>query len=155
MNKHDVMKALERCASLGDCCYDCPYSGMDCCYRHLCEDALSLLQSTDDEHNVIASPTYHTAIIYTKHTNLMPWYNGRCDAPRNPTAREYYSKDRDVHLILLVRHEDGKCICRIKCPINPLPIKGEFQCVSTSEMTKLLTSMGWKYKEKIRYATFK
>ena len=155
MNKHDVMKAMERCASLGDCCYDCPYRGMDCCYRHLCEDALSLLQSTDDEHNVIASPTYHTAIIYTKHTNLMPWYNGRCDAPRNPTAREYYSKDREVQLILLVRHEDGKCICRIKCPINPLPIKGDFQCVSTGEMSKLLKSMGWTYKEKVHSGMFK
>ena len=155
MNKHDVMKAMERCASLGDCCYDCPYRGMDCCYRHLCEDALSLLQSTDDEHNVIASPTYHTAIIYTKHTNLMPWYNGQCDAPRNPTAREYYSKDREVQLILLVRHEDGKCICRIKCPINPLPIKGDFQCVSTGEMSKLLKSMGWTYKEKVHSGMFK
>lgn len=155
MNKHDVMNALERCASFGDCCGDCPYRGMDCCDRHLCEDALALLQSTKDEHNVIASPTYHTAIIYTKHTNLMPWYNDRCDAPRNPTAREYYSKDRDVQLILLVRHEDGKCICRIKCPINPLPIKGEFQCVSTGEMSKLLKSMGWIYKEKVHYGMFK
>ena len=154
MNKHDVMNALERCASLGDCCDDCPYRGMDYCYRHLCEDAFALFQSTEDEHNVIASPAYHTAIIYTKHTNLMPWYNGRCDAPRNPTAREYYSKDRDVQLILLVRHEDGKCICRIKCPINPLPIKGEFQCVSTGEMSKLLKSMGWTYKEKVHSGMF-
>lgn len=63
-------------------------------------------------------------------------------------------KNRDVHLILLVRHEDGKCICRIKCPINPLPIKGEFQCVSTGEMSKLLKSMGWTYKEKVHYGMF-
>ena len=68
--------------------------------------------------------------------------------------REMYSKDRDVQLILLVRHEDGKCICRIKCPINPLPIKGEFQCVSTGEMTKLLKSMGWTYKEKVHSGMF-
>ena len=68
--------------------------------------------------------------------------------------RERYSKDRDVQLILLVRHEDGKCICRIKCPINPLPIKGEFQCVSTGEMSKLLKSMGWTYKEKVRSGMF-
>ena len=111
-------------------------------------DAIALLQSNDTK------PTYHTAIIYTKHTNLMPWYNGRCDAPRNHTAREYYSKNRDVQLILLVRHEDGKCICRIKCPINPLPIKGEFQCVSTGEMSKLLKSMGWTYKEKVHSGMF-
>lgn len=161
MNKHDVMNALECCASLTDC-GNCPYHGMNYCDRHLCEDALALLQSTKDEHNVIASPTYHTAIIYTKHTNLMPWYNGRCDAPRNPTAREYYSKDREVQLILLVRHEDirigdtikSKCICRIKCPINPLPIRGEFECVSTGEMTKLLASIGWKYKRKVHSSMF-
>ena len=155
MNKNDVMKALEWCAFSGSDCGDCPYGGMIHCDRHLCEDALALLQSTEDKPNAIASPTYHTAIIYTKHTNLMPWYNGRCDAPRNPTAREYYSKDRDVQLILLVRHEDNKCICRIKCPINPLPIKGEFQCVSTGEMSKLLKSMGWTYKEKVHSGMFK
>lgn len=147
MNKHDVMNALECCASLTDC-GNCPYHGMNYCDRHLCEDALSLLKSNDTK------TTYHTAIIYTKHTNLMPWYNGRCDAPRNHTAREYYSKDREVQLILLVRHEDGKCICRIKCPINPLPIKGEFQCVSTGEMSKLLKSMGWTYKEKVHSGMF-
>ena len=162
MNKHDVMNALERCASFGDCCDDCPYRGMDCCDRHLCEDALALLQSTEGEHNVIASPTYHTAIIYTKHTNLMPWLQSNYDrfgthgtTEQAQRIREIYSKDRDVRLILLVRHEDGKCICRIKCPINPLPIKGEFQCVSTGEMSKLLKSMGWTYKEKVHSGMFR
>lgn len=149
MNKHDVMKALSLCNShSGDACTKCPYAGTNNCYIQMTHDAIALLQSNDTK------PTYHTAIIYTKHTNLMPWYNGRCDDPRNPTAREYYSKDRDVQLILLVRHEDGKCICRIKCPINPLPIKGEFQCVSTGEMSKLLKSMGWTYKEKVRSGMF-
>lgn len=153
MNKHDVMKALALCNDNGVLtCADCPYAGMDECYKHLVSDTIALLES---EHWYDDKPTYHTAIIYTKHTNLMPWYNGRCDAPRNPTAREYYSKDREVQLILLVRHEDNKCICRIKCPINPLPIKGEFQCVSTGEMSKLLKSMGWTYKEKVHYGMFK
>ena len=170
MNKHDVMNAMERCASLGDCCDDCPYRGMDYCYRHLCEDAFALFQSTEDEHNVIASPAYHTAIIYTKHTNLMPWlqsnytkFGTRGTTEQAQRIREMYSKDREVQLILLVRHEDvrigdtikNKCICRIKCPINPLPIKGEFECVSTGEMTRLLASMGWKYKEKVHYSMFK
>ena len=149
MNKHNVMKALALCNShSGDACTKCPYAGTNNCYIQMTHDAIALLQSNDTK------PTYHTAIIYTKHTNLMPWYNGRCDAPRNHTAREYYSKDRDVQLILLVRHEDGKCICRIKCPINPLPIKGEFQCVSTGEMSKLLKSMGWTYKEKVHSGMF-
>lgn len=136
MNKHDVM-AL--CNSRGGDA--CPYAGTNT------HDAIALLQS---------KPTYHTAIIYTKHTNLMPWLQS--NYPKFGQAqriREYYSKDRDVQLILLVRHEDGKCICRIKCPINPLPIKGEFQCVSTGEMSKLLKSMGWKYKEKVHSGMFK
>ena len=170
MNKHDVMKALEWCAFSGSDCGDCPYGGMIHCDRHLCEDALALFQSTEDEHNVIASPAYHTAIIYTKHTNLMPWLQSNYErfgthgtTEQAQRIREMYSKDRDVQLILLVRHEDvriggtikNKCICRIKCPINPLPIKGEFECVSTGEMTRLLASMGWKYKEKVHYSMFK
>lgn len=161
MNKNDVMKALELCAFSGSDCGDCPYHGMNYCDRHLCEDALTLLQYTEDEHNVIASPTYHTAIIYTKHTNLMPWlqsnytkFGTHGTTEQALRIREMYSKDRDVQLILLVRHEDGKCVCRIKCPINPLPIKGEFQCVSTGEMSKLLKSMGWTYKEKVHSGMF-
>ena len=162
MNKNDVMKALECCAFSGSDCGDCPYGGMIHCDRHLCEDALALLQSTEDKHNAIASPTYHTAIIYTKHTNLMPWlqsnytkFGTHGTTEQALRIRERYSKDRDVQLIILVRHEDGKCICRIKCPINPLPIKGEFQCVSTGEMSKLLKSMGWTYKEKVHSGMFR
>ena len=156
MNKHDVMKALAICGDINHVgCEECPYNGVDGCDTHLNNDAIALLQSNDTK------PTYHTAIIYTKHTNLMPWLqsnypkfgtNGTTEQAQR--IREYYSKDRDVHLILLVRHEDGKCICRIKCPINPLPIKGEFQCVSTGEMSKLLKSMGWTYKEKVHYGMF-
>lgn len=156
MNKHDVMKALTLCGTGSATCTGCPYYGMNGCDRHMCDDALSLLQSNDTK------PTYHTAIIYTKHTNLMPWlqsnytkFGTHGTTEQVQSIRAAYEKDRDVQLILLVRHEDGKCICRIKCPINPLPIKGEFQCVSTGEMTKLLKSMGWTYKEKVHYGMFK
>lgn len=160
MDKENVMKAMERCASLGDCCYDCPYRGMDCCYRHLCENALALLKAKANDKS-----TYHTAIIYTKRDNLSKWFdiNGYKYAQganieysdTYQRMRAVYATEREIQLILLVRHEENKCICRIKCPINPLPIKGEFQCVSTSEMTKLLASMGWKYKEKLSLGLFK
>lgn len=156
MDKANVMKALELCGTGSETCTGCPYYAMGGCDRRMCDDALSLLQSNDATH------TYHTAIIYTKHTNLMPWlqsnytkFGTHGTTEQVLRIREMYSKDRDVQLILLVRHEEGKCICRIKCPINPLPIKGEFQCVSTSEMTKLLASMGWKYKEKVHSDMFK
>ena len=154
MDKENVMKALSLCPG-SDTCTGCPYYGMDGCDRHMCGDALALLKAND-------KPTYHTAIIYTKHTNLMPWLQSRYEmfgthgtTEQAQRIHEMYSKDRDVQLILLVRHEEGKCICRIKCPINPLPIKGEFQCVSTSEMSKLLTSMGWTYKAKYGIGMFR
>ena len=156
MNKYDVMKALSLCGTESTTCTECPYYAMGDCDRRMCDDALSMLQSNDTK------PTYHTAIIYTKHTNLMPWlqsnytkFGTHGTTEQALRIREMYSKDRDVQLILLVRHEDGKCICRIKCPINPLPIKGEFQCVSTGEMSKLLKSMGWTYKEKVHSGMFR
>lgn len=154
MDKANVMKALELCGTGSETCTGCPYYGMDGCDRHMCDDALSLLKAKAND-----KPTYHTAIIYTKRDNLSKWLNSRypqfMDAQEAARIRAEYATEREIQLILLVRHEEGKCICRIKCPINPLPIKGEFQCVSTSEMTKLLASMGWKYKEKVHSAMFK
>lgn len=157
MNKHDVMKALALCSDANVMsCEECPYYGIADCDARMTNDAIALLKSNDTK------PTYHTAIIYTKHTNLMPWLQSSYErfgthgtTEQAQRIREMYSKDREVQLILLVRHENGKCICRIKCPINPLPIKGEFQCVSTGEMSKLLKSMGWTYKEKVHSGMFK
>ena len=154
MDKANVMKALELCGTGSETCTGCPYYGMDGCDRHMCDDALSLLKAKAND-----KPTYHTAIIYTKRDNLLKWLNSRYskfrDAQEAARIRAEYATEREIQLILLVRHEEGKCICRIKCPINPLPIKGEFQCVSTSEMTRLLSSMGWTYKEKVHSAMFK
>lgn len=157
MDKTNVMKALYLCGTGSEICTGCPYYGMNGCARHMCDDALSLLKAKAND-----KTTYHTAIIYTKRTNLMPWlqsnytkFGTHGTTEQAQHIRAAYEKERDVQLILLVRHEEGKCICRIKCPINPLPIKGEFQCVSTSEMTRLLTSMGWTYKEKVHSAMFK
>ena len=154
MDKANVMKALELCGTGSETCTGCPYYGMDGCDRHMCDDALSLLKAKAND-----NPTYHTAIIYTKRDNLSKWLNSRYskfrDAQEAARIRAEYATEREIQLILLVRNEENKCICRIKCPINPLPIKGEFQCVSTSEMTKLLASMGWKYKEKVHSGMFK
>ena len=159
MDKANVMKALELCGTGSETCTGCPYYGMDGCDRHMCDDALSLLKAKAN-----GNPAYHTAIIYTKRDNLLKWLDHRyteyVDVEKEFAAeaariRAEYATEREIQLILLVRHEEGKCICRIKCPINPLPIKGEFQCVSTSEMTRLLASMGWTYKEKVRSAMFK
>lgn len=154
MDKTNVMKALSLCGTGSEICTGCPYYGMDGCDRHVCDDALSLLKAMAND-----KPTYHTAIIYTKRDNLLKWLNSRYpkfkDAQEAARIRAEYATEREIRLILLVRYEDNKCICRIRCPLNPLPIKGEFQCVSTGEMSKLLKSMGWTYKEKIHCSMFK
>lgn len=151
MDKANVMKALEVCCK-ESCPDNCPYWGIEDCCAHMRNDALALLKANDKS-------TYHTAIIYSKRNNLLKWLNSRYpkfrDAQEAARIRAEYATEREIQLILLVRHENEKTICRIKCPINPLPIKGEFQCVSTSEMTKLLASMGWKYKEKVHSGMFK
>lgn len=128
---------------------------MNDCDRHMRDNALGLLKA-DEKAN---KPTYNQAVIYTKRDNLLKWldihYPKFRDAKEAARIRAEYVTEREIQLILLVRCEEGKTICRIRCPINPLPIKGEFQCVSTSEMTDLLASMGWKYKKKIHSAMFR
>ena len=162
MDKANVIKALELCGTEGETCTKCPYWGMGGCDRHMCDDAIALLKA-DEKAN--EKPTYHQAIIFTKRDNLSKWFNANCSkfivdgnmeySEHFVRAEKLYAQERDIQLILLVRFDNGKCICRIKCPINPLPIKGEFQCVSTSEMSKLLTSMGWTYKAKYGIGMFR
>lgn len=162
MDKANVMKALSLCGTGSETCTGCPYYGMGGCDRHMCDDALTLLKA-DEKAN--EKPTYHQAIIFTKRDNLSKWFDANCSkfivdgnmeySEHFVRAEKLYAQERDIQLILLVRYENGKCICRIKCPINPLPIKGEFQCVSTSEMSKLLTSMGWTYKAKYGIGMFR
>lgn len=158
MDKANVMKALSLCGTGSETCTGCPYYGMGGCDRHMCDDALTLLKANE-------KPIYHQAIIFTKRDNLSKWFDANCSkfivdgnmeySEHFVRAEKLYAQERDIQLILLVRFENGKCICRIKCPINPLPIKGEFQCVSTSEMSKLLTSMGWTYKAKYGIGMFR
>ena len=158
MDKANVIKALEICEKGEGDCTGCPYSNIAGCTYCLNKDAISLLKANE-------KPTYHQAIIFTKRDNLSKWFDANCSkfivdgnmeySEHFVRAEKLHAQERDIQLILLVRYENGKCICRIKCPINPLPIKGEFQCVSTSEMSKLLTSMGWTYKEKYGIEMFR
>lgn len=94
---------------------------------------------------------YTYAYIFTKRTNLLPWLESQHYFNVSDATRSHYEKEREVQLILLVRHESKRTpqgttnrrFCKIKCPINPLPIKGEFEVVSVAEICKLLRSLGW------------
>ena len=148
MDKANVIKALELCGTKSKTCTGCPYYGMGGCDRHMCDDALALIK-TDEKAN--EKPTYHQAIIFTKRDNLVKYLWGK-PALSN---QEYYARERDVQLILLVRYEEGKCICRIQCPSNPLPIKGEFEAPSIGAVSHTLQTMGWTYKEKLPLSMFR
>lgn len=156
MEKETVMKALSACGQGFEACPECPYRNTDTCVRDMCGDALALLKA-DEKAN--EKPTYGMAIIFTKRDNLLKWFSANDTFYAQGTdayqrKRAVYAKEREIHLILLVRYEEGKPICRIKCPINPLPIKGEFEPVNVAAVQRLLVSLGWIFKEKINLHMF-
>lgn len=154
MDKENVMKALSLCGTGSETCTGCPYYGMGGCDRHMCDDAITLLKANE-------KPTYGMAIIFTKRDNLLKWFSANdgfwaLGTNAYQRARAVYAKEREVRLILLVRfNEKGKPICRIKCPINPLPIKGEFEAPTVGAVSHTLETMGWTYKEKLPLGLFK
>lgn len=103
---------------------------------------------------------YTTAIIFSKHTDLLPYfyatYNGSPslnDVQYNRLKAHYETK-RDVRLILLMRHDGKNTICRIKCPINPMPIKGEFEVVSMHNIFEFLRQHGWTHHDTYHSSMF-
>ena len=70
-------------------------------------------------------------------------------------ANRYAEHERLVRLILLVRYERDqntgkfKTMCRIRCPINPFPVKGEFEAPSMNAVKYSLINLGWVETEAI------
>lgn len=154
MDKATVIKALEICASEKGC-EACPYYGNGSCDKSLARDAIALL-------NAETKPQYHTVYRFTKRDNLLKWLQSNHEmfgthgtSEQAQRIRDEYAREREIQLMLLVRHEEGKRICRIKCPINPLPIKGEFNATSAADVIRLLASLGWRYKDAIKPGMFK
>ena len=91
---------------------------------------------------------YSRAFIFTKRTDLLPYfyahYNGSAiSSEQYARLKSYYERERNVQLILLVRYDGNKTICRIKCPINPMPVKGEFEASSVSSLIDFMRQNGW------------
>ena len=110
-------------------------------------------------------PRYDRAIIFTKKGNLHEYlYTGKVcygalSGKPSEQAKAYYEAEREIQLIALMRWEtDGpgksKCFCRIKCPINPLPVKGEFELPSMESLYKFLKANGWTFKQKLYSGMF-
>lgn len=106
---------------------------------------------------------YSSAIIFTKHTDLMPWFESKyprmSDEYISSVGFNQFKRDcariRDVQLILLVRYDGIHTYCKIKCPISPMPIRGEFEAATLMSVIKFLEMQGWTIKQKLPISLLK
>ena len=54
-----------------------------------------------------------------------------------------------VGLVLLVRKDGNGTHCRIKCPANPLPVKGEFLAPGLEPVLRFLSRDGWQVEHSV------
>lgn len=99
---------------------------------------------------------YDFVTIFTKKGDLLPYLYGARAPMFDPTserAREYYGKEREIELMLAGRWErtpngrGTRLMCKISCPVNPLPVKGEFEVPSPNVIYNFLYSQGWHSKQ--------
>lgn len=95
---------------------------------------------------------YQHIITFIKRTSLTEYGKHCGDISFDHEAREavdrYYAKERDVTLQLMYRFEQDymghvHAFCKIKCPINPLPVKGEFETPNIAVLKRFLVAAGW------------
>lgn len=97
-------------------------------------------------------------MVFEKNANLLPYYQGMLAAGKIHNmgdAPDHFTKERRVTLILAFGFDKGgNPVASIKCPINPLPTRGEFQYISKSAVINSLLSAGWKSVDNIHYSIF-
>lgn len=115
---------------------------------------------------------YDRILVFTKNGNLLDYLNTdkvmRSFSNANHEGlKESYGKERKIQLIARFRWEDfpvstikgivrmPKCFCNIKCPVNPLPVKGEFEVPSMDSMRAFLKVNGWELKQDVSSEWFK
>ena len=109
---------------------------------------------------------YDRVLIFTKKGNLLQYLHTDKLARTYPNANrsgleQYYAQEREIQLIARLRWETvatsnkDKCFCHIKCPVNPLPVKGEFELPSLDTLREFLKANGWELKQDICAGWFK
>lgn len=104
---------------------------------------------------------YDRVLVYTKQGNLLRYlYTGKvAHMYRNANQegiKQYYEREREIQLIARIRWDaNGNCFCSIKCPVNPLPVKGEFEIPTISALHSFLNANGWTFKQNMRASWFK
>ena len=115
---------------------------------------------------------YDRILIFTKKGNLMQYLCtdkvSRSHSNANvESLKTRYGNEREIQLIARLRWEDvqvisrkgnanvSKCFCNIKCPVNPLPVKGEFELPSLDSLRSFLKANGWTLKHDVCAGLFK
>lgn len=71
-------------------------------------------------------------------------------------VKAHYETEREISLIAKFRYEKEvvngirrtHCLCKIQCPVNPLPVKGEFEAPCAAAVLTFLTENGWTITQK-------
>ena len=97
---------------------------------------------------------YDNITIFTKAGTLVPYLeHTKHISAVTENGRKYYEREREIQLVLATRHErttkGTKLMCKISCPVNPLPVRGEFEAPSFGVIYEWLLSQGWIAKETI------
>ena len=108
---------------------------------------------------------YSVVYVCSKQADLMPYAlnkfeGGIKELSQYPHTLQHYARERKVTLMAMFGWEnDGKgkshCFCKIRCPINPLPIKGEFEAASMDAVLGFLQENGWTIEQKLHTAMFR
>lgn len=159
MDKANVLKAMELCADplqYVNGCAGCPYEGTEECDKHLLEDAIKLIKESETSQ---PNANYSLVYMYTKKANLLPYLKTdkiymRWSGNVSESYHQHCAEERDIQLMAMFRFENGKCFCRIKCPINPMPTNEEFSAVSITAVGKFLKEHGWVFKQKLNPSMF-
>ena len=93
--------------------------------------------------------TVDMIFMFVKTTNLSRWFDinaerFRCDDYEG--LKQRCAKEREVQLVVQGCFKHNKVFCRIKCPINPLPVVGWFETPSINCLKKHLETLGWQLK---------
>ena len=109
---------------------------------------------------------YDRVLVFTKKGNLLD-YLGTEKVRRSfsgsnlASLQDYYGQEREIQLIARVRWEVNefngrdRCFCSIKCPVNPLPVKGEFELPCLDSLRMFLAADGWTVKQDVCRSLFK
>lgn len=108
---------------------------------------------------------YNRILIFIKKGNLLDYLETdrvrRSFPSMSDSVKQYYAQEREIQLVARIRWETNgqygkeKCICNIKCPINPLPVKGEFELPSLDSLRAFLKANGWELKQDMCAGWFK